>query len=151
MMKIGDVFEIKTKKGNAYFQFSGRIPPMGALIRVLPGTFQHLPLDMDELVASRTNFWIFFPVSAAEKRGIVRKIKNYKIPEHSVRSPIFRTGIVDPSTKKVESWWLWDGETEWEVGALTDELRKLPIRGAWNDTLLVERIEEGWLPENDKR
>ncbi|AJC21059.1 hypothetical protein [Pandoraea pulmonicola] len=124
---------------------------MGMLIRVLPGTFQELPDNLDELVKIRTNFWIFFPVSMAEKRGIIRKVKNCMIPEHSVTPPNFRTGIVDPATKKVASWWLWDGNREWEVGALTDEIRKLPIRGAWNDTLLVERIEEGWLPENDKR
>jgi YD repeat-containing protein len=42
------------------------------------------------------------------------------------------------------------GEKEWKVGDITAEQRKLPLRGIWNDTLLVERIEAGWSPSNDR-
>jgi hypothetical protein len=62
---------------------------------------------------------------------------------------VFRAGVVDPAVGKVVDWWLWDGEKEWRVGSISDEQRKLPIRGCWNDTMLIKRIEEGWLPEND--
>jgi hypothetical protein len=68
MIKIGDVFAIETTSGKAYFQFVKKIPPMGSLIRVLPGTYNELP-DLDALVEEKTNFWIFFPVSAALKQG----------------------------------------------------------------------------------
>ncbi|WP_176536262.1 hypothetical protein [Rhizobium sp. L9] len=46
-------------------------------------------------------------------------------------------------------WWLWDGEKEWRIGQLSAEQHQLSIRGVWNDTLLVERIEFGWTPEID--
>jgi hypothetical protein len=150
MISIGDVFEIATTKGKAYFQFVKKVPPMGSLIRVLPGTYADLP-DLDVLVAEQTNFWIFFPVSAALKQGIVNSVKKCAIPEHSQKIPTFRAGIVDPSTGCVNTWWFWDGEKEWKVGEITAEQRKYPIRGTWNDTLLVQRIEDGWLPEKDKR
>lgn len=151
MLKAGDVFAIRTANGDAYFQFARKMPPMGALIRVLPGTYSDQPLEWDALISQRTNFWIFFPVAAAAKQGIVKKIANFPIPAHAQEPLLFRAGVVDPSTGKVEDWWLWDGEKEWRVGAITEEQRKLPIRGSWNDTLLVKRIEEGWLPEKDAR
>lgn len=94
---------------------------------------------------------LLFPVAAALKQGIVRKVVHCSIPEHACEPPLFRAGVVDPSTGKVETWWLWDGEKEWRVGAITEDQRRLPIRGSWNDTLRVKRIEEGWLPEKDPR
>ncbi len=63
--------------------------------------------------------------------------------------PTFRTGVINPKTGKVDVWWLWDGNREWKIGAISEEQRKFPIRGSWNDTLFIERIEEGWLPEKD--
>jgi hypothetical protein len=151
MIKAGDVFGIKTANGEAYFQYVKKVAPMGSLIRVLPGTYPESAPDWDSLIERESNFWIFFPVGAALRQGIVRKVGHCAIPQHAQETPVFRAGVVDPSTGKVETWWLWDGEREWSVGTITEEQRKLPIRGSWNDTLLVKRIEEGWLPERDKR
>ncbi len=47
---------------------------------------------------------------------------------------------------RVLNWWLWDGEREWQVEKLTPELESLSLAQIWNDTLLVERIIEGWSP-----
>ena len=63
--------------------------------------------------------------------------------------PTFRAGTPDPVTRKVETWWWWDGEREWRVGPLTPEQRAFPIRGVWNDTMLVARLEAGWTPATD--
>ncbi|WP_334043412.1 hypothetical protein [Burkholderia ambifaria] len=151
MIRSGDVFGIGTSGGEAYFQYVKKVAPMGSLIRVLPGVFADAPADLELLVAIETNFWIFFPVGAAFSRGIVRKVGRYAIPDHSKSIPVFRAGVVDPAVGKVMDWWLWDGEKAWHVGSITDEQRRLPIRGSWNDTLLIQRIEEGWLPEHDQR
>jgi hypothetical protein len=61
---------------------------------------------------------------------------------------VSRGGTPDPKTKKVAVWWFWE-EKEWKVGELTSEQRKMPIRGIWNDTMLVHRIEIGWTPATD--
>jgi len=151
MARPGDIFSIKTPNGEAYFQYVKNNKLMGSLIRVFPGTHLLPPENWSPLVEQETNFWIFFPVGAALKKGIIRKIANCPIPVHAEKTPLFRAGVVDPSTGRVENWWLWDGEKEWKVGKLTDEQRRLPIRGSWNDTLLVERIQSGWLPEHDPR
>lgn len=151
MICLGDVFAIRTSSGEAYLQYVKQIAPMGSLIRVIPGVFTDLPINFESLVAKESNFWIFFPVRNAFSRGIVRKVGSHAIPDHSKSIPVFRAGVVDPAVGKVADWWLWDGEREWHVGSITDEQRKLPIRGSWNDIMLIKRIEEGWLPENDPR
>jgi hypothetical protein len=48
-------------------------------------------------------------------------------------------------------WWFWDGEKGWKVGKITAVQRKMPIRGIWNDTLVIENIESGRTPANDPR
>ena len=61
--------------------------------------------------------------------------------------PVFRTGVAN-DVGNVEVWWLWDGTKEWKIGKLEPGMEKLPIRGVWNDTLLVQRIIEEWSHED---
>lgn len=149
MIKAGDVFSIGTSNGLAFFQYVTKNKLMGQLIRVLPGEYVEKP-DLLSLVAKETNFWIFFPLNAAFKANIVHKIENIQIPDHSLKFPLFRTGVPNASGF-VKNWGLWDGDKSWLIGTITDEQRKLPIRGSWNDTMLISRIEQGWLPEKDSR
>jgi hypothetical protein len=57
--------------------------------------------------------------------------------------------MADAGCKKVDNWWLWDGVKEWRIGKISAEQRKLSFREVVNDTMLRERIEEGWTPESD--
>ena len=151
MIRPGDVFSIATAKGEAYFQYVLKNDTMGQAIRVLPGLHPEVQPDMKSLVCQETNFWVFFPVTAALRQRIIKRAGNYELPAHAQQMPFFRSGVVDPQTRRVQNWWLWDGEKSWMVGAITEEQRKLPIKAIWNDTLLIERIESGWLPEHDVR
>ncbi|MBO9123004.1 MULTISPECIES: hypothetical protein [unclassified Rhizobium] len=147
MPQPGDVFEINTARGEAYVQFMQKNKLMGSAIRVLPGTYVGGNSDIESLVRTDAGYWIFFPLSAALKAKVVRRVGAFEIPSHSKKLPLFRSGVVDPATGRIENWWLWDGENSRMVGAITDEQRRLPIKSIWNDTLLVERIEQGWSPE----
>jgi hypothetical protein len=146
---IGDIIEIPTAKGLAYAQFSHQHPRYGALVRVLPDIFKSRPENLVHLAKQREIFFTFLPLQAAVNQKIFEVVANYPVPELAKQFPLFRAGVVDPVAKKVKSWWLWDGEQEWQVGRLTPDQKKLPIRGIWNDTLLVERIESGWTPNSD--
>jgi hypothetical protein len=147
--KIGDIVEIATKRGFAYAQFTHKHKMYGALLRLLPGFYDHRPADLARLASSGTKFVTFFPLGAAVNRGIVEVVGNMAVPDEAKPFPLFRAGTPDRDTKKVNTWWLWDGEKAWRVGELTPEQMKLPIRGIWNDTALVERLESDWLPENN--
>ena len=149
--KPGDIFEIRTAKGNAYAQYTHEHAQLTSLIRVFEGLYPSLPTDWGKIVAGPVQFSTFFPLKAAVQRGISKIVAHQPVAEPNKSFPIFRSGIVDPKTRKVAVWWLWDGENEWKIGNLTPEQRKLPIREIWNDALLVQRIEEGWRPEIDSR
>lgn len=148
-VKIGDVFELSTERGLVYGQCTHRHPMYGELIRVLPGFFRQTPTEFEVLVRRRARFCVFFPLGAAVRQKVVRIVANEPVPAEAQQFPIFRAGSINRSTGKVDVWWLWDGKKEWRVGQLTDEERRLPIRGVWNDTLLVDRILGGWTPETD--
>jgi len=82
--------------------------------------------------------------------GLVSNVGNISVPANLLEFPVFRAGIADSTTGNARDWWLWDGENEWKVGKTTDQQRKDPIRGVWNDTMLRERIESRWTPETDR-
>lgn len=147
LIRPGDIFEIPTKKGFAYGQVTHRHKQFGDLVRILPGFFPN-PLDsFGAIVNAEELFKTFIPLGAAVHRKVFRIVGNEAVPDFAQQFPIFRDGIQEQSTKQIGSnWWLWDGEKEWRVGSLTPEQRKFPIRAVWNDTLLVERIENGWNP-----
>jgi hypothetical protein len=148
-LKIGDVVEIKTAKGLVYAQYVHKHKQYGSLLRVF-GDFHNVrPNGFAELVKNKPTFMCFFPLNAAVDRGIVSIVDNVELPTEAQAFPVFRAGVIDPSTRKVRVWWLWDGEKEWRVSDLNAEQRKFPIRGVWNDTLLIERIESGWTSETD--
>jgi hypothetical protein len=144
--KIGDVIEISTLSGLAYAQFTHKHPTYGALIRVLPGLFPQRPAEFSLLVQQAEQFVTFFPLGAACNRKIVRVVAEEPIPAGAEEFPLFRSGV-RAQDGQVHTWWLWDGDREWKIGALKPEQHRLPIRGIWNDTLLVERILSGWRHE----
>ena len=147
---IGDVIEIAVAGGLAYAQYTHKHPRYGALIRVLPGVFRGRPERLSDIVEGQTQFLTFFPLGAASARHLVTIVGSFPSPEECRSFPLFRTGVENPSTRKVgDNGWLWDGEREWRVGSLTAEQRRLPIRGIINDTLLTERILSGWRSEAD--
>jgi hypothetical protein len=150
-LRVGDVVEIPTAKGLAYAQYTHKHPQMGDLVRVLPGLFPVRPESLGDLAKEKELFVIFFPLVAAVSKKIFKVIANEELPAESKRFPLFRApGFVDRQGR-VRDWWLWDGERSWQIGNLTDEQRRLPMRISCNDTALIQRIEEGWTPETDAR
>jgi hypothetical protein len=145
--RLGDIFELATSGGLAYLQYVMKTPRFGALIRILGGTFADRPLSFSHLVRQPERFVTFFPLGAAVAQSVVTYVGHEHVPEWLRKFPLFRAaGNRDPRTGKVLDWWLWDGEKSWPIGDLRPEHRDLPIREVLNDTLLAERIADGWTP-----
>jgi hypothetical protein len=148
--RIGDIVEILTPQGYAYAQFTHKHERYGSLIRVLQGLYLQRPVDFNELLKLHLSFSTFFPLGADCSRKIVSIVATEPIPEHTASFPIFRSFNRNKSGERVAPWWLWDGEREWKVEELSEEqIRDYPPLGIWNDTLLIERIVEGWKHEDD--
>jgi hypothetical protein len=147
--KIGDIIEIPTKIGLAYAQYTHDHPRRGALLRVFDQIFESRPADWERVSQGVVRYPVFFPLTAAVRRGIFEIVGHSEVTGANKIFPLFRDGVPEPGTTKVSRWWLWDGEKDWWVGELTPEQGKLPIDGIWTDLLLVERIEGGWVPGTD--
>ena len=145
--RVGDIIEIQTPTGLAYAQYTHRHSTYGALLRVFSSIFAARPSDFSAVVNQEPQFSTFFPLATACKRGIVRVVAAETIPSSSSEFPTFRAGLSN-THGKVETWWLWDGERETKIGTLAPGMERYPIRGVINDTLLVERIVQGWRHEN---
>lgn len=149
--RIGDLVEIKTAKGFSYALYTHRHSEYGVLLRVFTKQYDERPKDLSTVIDDRVQVSCFFPLGAAVRRKIVACVGNVVVPGELIPFPIFRDAMVDFRTGKVAYWKLWDGEKSWQVESLTPEQRHLPIKGIWNDTLLIERIEEGYRAESDPR
>lgn len=148
-LKIGDVVEVKTSRGFSYLHYTHKHRQYGTLLRAFAGFHETRPSVLTELVTRPSAFQCFFPLGAAVDKGIVSIVGNVEPSAAENNFPTFRAGVMNPATRTVEVWWLWDGQEEWKVGDLTAEQRRLSIRGVWNDALLRERLESEWRPETD--
>lgn len=145
-LKIGDIFSIQTSKGNGYFQYVFNNKDIGELIRVFNNTLNE-KLDIKKMVNSQNYYFIHFPLKAAYKQNIVKLIGNHDVPS-SVKLPQkMRSKKVDNYGQficwQIVDYNTWQNENKKE---LSSEEKKLSPWGIWNDTLLIERIEEEWDP-----
>ena len=143
-LKPGDIFEIETKDGFSYFQYTHNSQLMGPLIWVLEGKFRE-PKELADVQGLPHLYSSFFPVQGVHKAGLIRWLGTAAIPVSRQKFPLFRDGTGQ------DNWWFWDGEKEWRVGTITKEQRKLPIRQIHNFPSLVLHIETNWLPETDNQ
>ena len=140
--KIGDIVEIPLSTSRlGYAQYTHKHKKYGELLRVFRQTDQIS--EMQEFEKAEHLFTTFFPLGSALNRGIVSIVGNLPIRAEFKNFPVFRAGLPNQQGK-VEVWWLWNGESEEKIGVLSDEQMKYPIRGIINDTLLIERICDGW-------
>ena len=150
-IKPGDVFHIKTPKGLAFFQYTYKHDEYGHLIRILPGLFDAIPTAFEELAKIKELYYTFFPLSAAVAKGIVVYVARMTLPDSARKPPTLRRAGARARGGKALNWWILSpGGDEFLVNELNEEQAQYSIAAIWNDTLLVERICSGWLPEQDK-
>lgn len=143
-LREGDVLRITTPRGYAYAQCTHRELIHGHLIRVFPGFHDRSLTQFSELVNLPEVFSIFILWGSNVDRDVCDIVGHETIPEKKRTFPIFKAGIVNQVTGKVDTWWLWDGKAEWKVGTLSKDEMNYPLREIWNDVLLVDRITKEW-------
>jgi len=144
-LKVGDVFEIVTPKGKAYIQYVFNNDTIGELIRVLQGVYENQPQNLAEIVNKNEEYFVHFPVKAANKQKIIELIGNFELPHDLDIPKKFRTLKKDRDGNLI-GWQIVDYDT-WQretVNKLSEQQQELSPWGTWNDTLLVERITQGW-------
>lgn len=150
-LRVGDVLEFETKRGFAYAQVSHFHRSNGELTHIMVGDFDRRPMEICTVVREPVRFSCWLPAKLLVARNTLSVVARCDVPDSRKALPIFRSGVPDPRTGKVDVWWLWDGETEWRVGTLTPEQRKYPMTEVIGIPTVIHRIESGWNPESDPR
>ncbi|MFJ5763132.1 hypothetical protein ACIQAA_29255 [Neobacillus sp. NPDC093182] len=143
-VKIGDVFDIVTPNGIGLFQYVHKDETMGQLIRILPSLYEEGYILENELVEKKEMYLVHFPLGTALKQRIVNRKGNFNPPldfvlpkkfrsKHTIKGEFINWHIIDYETWKRE-----------QVQEQSDEQKQLSPWGTWNDTLLKERLAEGW-------
>lgn len=143
---VGDIIEVQTPKGLAYVQFSHQDSEYGYLIRVLPGLYKERPDSFSDIVRLKERYCVFYPLSLAVSRGLVRIVAREPLPEEARKFPLMRMAGARDRSGRVLNWWLRDGEKSWPVEQLTPEQEELSLAQIWNHEMLVQRILENWSP-----
>lgn len=147
--KQGEILEISSDRGIAYAQVLRPRQKQGDLLRVYNG-YWPLPLtSLDVLNDGETKFHLFMPVDRELENDRIRRVGILPVPPSELGFPTFRSGLLNPLTKRVEIWWLWNGEKEWKVGDLTAEQHKLSPDGMWDLNFLLGKLNQDWKPEED--
>lgn len=146
-IEIGDVFEIITSKGKAYLQYVKAPKDQNEVekIKVFYLLHKSRPNNLEDVLKGDF-FYLSFILKAAYKEGIVERVGNYQLPDNFEYPKYFR----DEHLFKEDYWQIVDAET-WgreSVKDLNEEQKKLSPWGTWNDTLLIENLENGWRLEN---
>jgi hypothetical protein len=148
---LGDVVEIRVKGGFGYAQYINRhtdFPVYGPLIRVFEGVFDARRGDFSGLVKQKEQFQTFYPLGTAVSQGLVTIVAHEEIPDRCREFPVFKAWNENFRTGK-RTWFLWDGGEDRKVGQLTRQQRSYPIAEVITHPVLVERIEQGWRPEDE--
>jgi len=144
-VKAGDILELKAGDRFAYLQYIGRHLEYGDVVLVSP--------RLQERQASVTGknfadgYIAFYPVAAAITQGLVEVIAH--LPPPNLPKRLRRAGA--RSGRRVDTWIIEDGNREVVKGELSEEELRLPIAAIWNHEMLVQRIAEGWNPEQEGR
>lgn len=144
-MKTGDLYKIKTNKGWGLVQLI-KIPKDKTqlqLIRVFYDLHDILPLNLQE-ETEKKHFFLEFPLISALRKRILIFVENVPISDSFSFPRYFRAeNVFGPGWRIID---INGGQKV--VEQLSSEEKKLSPWGTWNDTLLIDKLENGWRLEN---
>ena len=158
-LKIGDIYEIKTPIGLAYFQYTHDGRDNGALIRVLPGVYTSRPQDFGVLGRQKELYFVFYTLEYDLRSRKVESVSNQPVPEWAKEFPTMRKRGGVARGGGTLNWFIGHGLKLDRIGEmrqalnvreLTPEQKKLSIAMLTNYGPLVKDIVRGWTPERDQ-
>ena len=127
------------------------------IIRVMPGLHPSRPVDLSILICQKELYFTLYVLPYAVKANQVTRVSNHPVPPWAVEFPIMRKRWGSGKSGKF-SWLIGRASTPGTVEGLqsmqhvrdlTAEQMKLPINEIWSHPVLLQKLEQGWLPEND--
>ena len=146
---IGDVFSIKTKNGFGFLQYFETDDLNIQQVRVLDKVSFSEEINQSEI--DKAERWLIgFPLKTAFRRKIVNRIGNFNLPIKFKNPNYRRSSHIIP--RKADGWHIIDlnsSKMQFKEKLTKKELKYSP-HGVFNDTLIIEYLEEDWRLENWK-
>ncbi|SDS67534.1 hypothetical protein SAMN04487764_2775 [Gillisia sp. Hel1_33_143] len=145
-IELGDIFELKIIKGFIYLQCVN-IPEdktQVELIRVYYDIHRTRPSDFT-LIQKSSYFYIGFVLQAASNKKIIEKVCNIPIEKDFELPRYFRTKNLSGDGWHIVDAIAWKRQS---FKKLNNNQKQLSPWGIWNDTLIKERMNNGWKLEN---
>lgn len=149
--EIGSVYAIKTRIGYGLFQVVQHNDVGIDVVRVLQPIIQNINDFSLDLLQEHERYFIKFTAQAALKRKLIILIGQYNVPS-SVKVPKKYRMLDFVPHRNIRNWYIVDAKTNGLklVSNINKKFLSLSCDGIWNDTFLIERLEEGWTLENWK-
>jgi regulator of ribonuclease activity B len=154
--RIGNIYEIRTRDGLAYVQYTHDGKHLGDLVRILPGVHSVRPSSLAELAQQKELFYIFTALNQAITKKEIELVGNESVPEWAIPFPIMRKAGGRARDGRVSSWFIGQGmqlntlqemQRALHVRELTAEQRELSLVQIWPVSTICREIERGWRPE----
>jgi hypothetical protein len=149
--EIGSVYAIKTSIGYGLFQCVQHNDIGIDVVRVLQPIIQNINEFSPELLQESERYFIKFTVQAALNSKLIILIGKYNVPS-SVKVPKKYRMLDFVPHRNIRNWYIVDAKTNGLrlISNINEKFLSLSCDGIWNDTFLIERLEEGWTLENWK-
>jgi hypothetical protein len=138
---VGDIIEIPVNNSRCYAHFVYDKPRWGQLLWFYFKLYDHKPREIIATVDGSPDLISLFPLKGSLRAGLTSIVGHRDLDQVRAKFPVFRSGVANPKSGKVDNWWLWNGDREWRVGALTPEQMSFPYRGIINRAFLIDVIE----------
>lgn len=149
--EIGSVYAIQTRIGCGLFQVVQHREIGIDVIRVLQPIIQNCNEFSPELLQEQERYFVKFAVRAAYNKKLINLIGNFRVPS-AVKVPKKYRMLDYVPHRNIRNWYIVDAKTNGLrlISTLNEKFLSLSCDGIWNDTFLIERLEEGWTLENWK-
>ena len=145
-IRAGDVMEIVVGIQIAYIQYIGEHPEYGGTIWVTPRMY-NAPAEDITTVMAEDGYYTFYPARTAISRGFVKLVGSASMEGREIPRYLRRAGARGAGGI-ILTWIVSRGGGEVVKEVLSESEQHLPIGAIWNHEMLVQRISEGWRPEN---
>ena len=140
----GDVAEVQSSGRRIYLHYLGKHPRLGDSV-VVDSTMHVARPEMITAELFRDGYVTFYPLRAAVSQGLA-EIVGHVVSAARVPFRLRRPGAI--IGRQIVTWVLEDASgPEIVKKSLSDDELRIPIAAIWNHEFLLQRVSEGWRPE----
>lgn len=142
----GDVYTLPFSEGLILLQYVATGKDRIDIVRVFRVECKvEDKVNIAEIVSGKEAFFLHFALNGAVRKGIVSFVGHFDLPDEC-SVPMHMRTMTRKNIASPPQWFMVNVETleRTSITELTEDIVKLSPFGVWNDTFLIDRMNEGW-------